>query len=61
MNSATEMKSINGTGFSGSQYRNCIYSIGISFKAVQGNLVFEKETSPGQHGPNYMMEIAHNG
>ena len=61
VNSATEMKSINGTGFYGSRYRNCIYLLGTTFKAVPGNVVFAKETLPGEHDPTYIVEGHHNG
>ena len=56
MTTKTDTKTINWTGKSGRQYLYYIYPIGSTFKAVPGNYIFAKETSPGRYRPIYIGE-----
>ena len=56
MTTKTDVKTIDWAGQSGRQYRYYIYPIGTTFKAVPGNYIFTRETSPGRHRPIYIGE-----
>jgi len=50
----TEARTITWDGISGRENRYEIFPIGRSFKALPGNYIFAKETSPGTFVPIYI-------
>ena len=56
MSTATTTPTIEWAGKSGRTYKYWIHPIGTNFKAVPGNYIFAKETSPGRHMPIYIGE-----
>jgi hypothetical protein len=54
----TTTATIEWPGLSGNSYRYEIYRIGTPLKALGGNYVFAKETSPGRWTPVYIGQTA---
>lgn len=54
MSIATEVKTINWAGKSGSKYKYWIYKLPPDFSAKPGNYIFAKETKPGSWTPVYI-------
>lgn len=50
----TEVKTIDWSGQSGTNYKYWIYPIGTSFKDSPGNYIYSKETKPGYWSPVYI-------
>ena len=58
MSTTTQTETILWSGRSGKKYKYWIYPIGATFKAVPGNYVFARETSPNRYKPIYIGETS---